>query len=249
MVPRVRLVADDGHLGQRDQQAGDRTAVRVRCGMDRRPRRAATGDDGRHPDGRRRAGRSGAVSAVWSFYVFYFFNALGYVCGGPLPCQVLVSRWFEKTRGKAMGIAYLGIGIGGAIVPLLAAWLIGALGWRASLQTIGVLIVARAAVGVFRSGRSRIPASAAPAAARRTQRATGAGRGCLSDPCVLPPRDRQHVLDRGRRRNEPASEIVPQPGSALLAECGGLDHFHRAGLSIGGRLFMGWLSDRCRGSA
>ncbi len=55
------------------------------------------------------------------FYFFYFFNALGYVCGGPLPNQVLLSRWFDKTRGKAMGIAYLGIGIGGAIVPLLAA--------------------------------------------------------------------------------------------------------------------------------
>jgi sugar phosphate permease len=83
----------------------------------------------------------GAVSAVWSFYVFYFFNALGYVCGGPLPCQVLVSRWFDKTRGKAMGIAYLGIGVGGAIVPLLAAWLTARLGWRGSLQAVGVLIV------------------------------------------------------------------------------------------------------------
>ena len=39
-------------------------------------------------------------------------------CGGPLPNQVLLSRWFEKSRGKAMGFAYLGIGIGGAAVPL-----------------------------------------------------------------------------------------------------------------------------------
>src|SRR4051812_727424 len=84
----------------------------------------------------------GAVSAVWSFYVFYFFNALGYVCGGPLPAQVLVSRWFDKTRGKAMGVAYLGIGVGGAIVPLLAAWLTARFGWRASLQLVGVLVVA-----------------------------------------------------------------------------------------------------------
>jgi len=44
------------------------------------------------------------------FYLFYFFNALGYVCGGPLPNQVLLSRWFHKSRGKAMGFAYLGIG-------------------------------------------------------------------------------------------------------------------------------------------
>jgi MFS family permease len=55
------------------------------------------------------------------FYLFYVFNALGYVCGGPLPCQVLISRWFDKNRGKAMGIAYLGIGAGGAIVPLISA--------------------------------------------------------------------------------------------------------------------------------
>ena len=40
--------------------------------------------------------------------------------GGPLPNQVLLSRWFDAARGKAMGIAYLGIGVGGALVPLLA---------------------------------------------------------------------------------------------------------------------------------
>jgi hypothetical protein len=68
----------------------------------------------------------GATSLAGAFYFFYFFNALGYVCGGPLPCQVLVSRWFDKTRGRCMGIAYLGIGVGGAIVPLLSAWLDGA---------------------------------------------------------------------------------------------------------------------------
>ena len=118
---RVRLVADDGHVRQCDQQAGGRSAVRVRGRVDRRSVRPAPADDGRHPDGGRRAGRPRRdVRAPWTFYFFYFFNALGYVCGGPLPCQVLLSRWFDKTRGKAMGIAYLGIGIGGALVPLLS---------------------------------------------------------------------------------------------------------------------------------
>src|SRR6266498_5539966 len=83
----------------------------------------------------------GATSLAGAFYFFYFFNALGYVCGGPLPCQVLVSRWFDKTRGKVMGIAYLGIGIGGAVVPLLSHWLTDLFGWRGSLQAVGVLIV------------------------------------------------------------------------------------------------------------
>ncbi len=75
------------------------------------------------------------------FYTFYIFNALGYVFGGPLPCQVLVSRWFDNNRGKAMGIAYLGIGVGGAIAPLLAAQLEKGFGWHFSLMSIGILVL------------------------------------------------------------------------------------------------------------
>jgi sugar phosphate permease len=75
------------------------------------------------------------------FYSFYVLNALGYVFGGPLPCQVLISRWFDKNRGKAMGIAYLGIGTGGAVVPLLAAGLEKNMGWHLALTTLGALII------------------------------------------------------------------------------------------------------------
>ncbi len=78
-------------------------------------------------------------SSLEMFYVFYVFNALGYVFGGPLPCQVLISRWFDKNRGKAMGIAYLGIGAGGAAVPLIAARLEGMFDWHIALAALGVL--------------------------------------------------------------------------------------------------------------
>jgi sugar phosphate permease len=81
------------------------------------------------------------VTTLGAFYVFYAFNALGYVCGGPLPNQVLLSRWFDKGRGKAMGIAYLGIGVGGALVPLLAFALTQSLGWRGALRWLGVLMI------------------------------------------------------------------------------------------------------------
>jgi sugar phosphate permease len=83
----------------------------------------------------------GAISTLSWFYVFYLFNALGYVCGGPLPNQVLLSRWFERARGKAMGFAYLGIGIGGAIVPLLADQLVSSFGWQRALQLLGIIMV------------------------------------------------------------------------------------------------------------
>jgi sugar phosphate permease len=81
------------------------------------------------------------VTSLTAFYVFYAFNALGYVCGGPLPNQVLLSRWFEKGRGKAMGIAYLGIGVGGALVPLLAFTLTQSFGWRGALTWLGIIMI------------------------------------------------------------------------------------------------------------
>lgn len=80
-------------------------------------------------------------TSLTTFYLFYIFNALGYVFAGPLPCQVLISRWFDKNRGKAMGIAYLGIGTGGALVPLISAALEKNLGWHTALASLGVLIV------------------------------------------------------------------------------------------------------------
>lgn len=81
------------------------------------------------------------MTALWMFYLFYIFNALGYVCGGPLPNQVLLSRWFDKARGKAMGFAYLGIGIGGFLVLRLSPQLVEAFGWRGALQFLGILII------------------------------------------------------------------------------------------------------------
>src|SRR5690606_29982109 len=80
---------------------------------------------------------SGFSSSLEMFYLFYVFNALGYVFAGPLPAQVLISRWFDKSRGKAMGIAYLGIGAGGAVVPILAASLVNRYDWHVALAILG----------------------------------------------------------------------------------------------------------------
>jgi len=83
----------------------------------------------------------GTMTSLWQFYLFYFFNALGYMCGGPLPNQVLIARWFNKSRGRAMGIAYLGVGIGGMLVPQIARWLNLEFGWREALILLGVLMI------------------------------------------------------------------------------------------------------------
>jgi len=82
------------------------------------------------------------VTALWQFYLFYVFNALGYMCGGPLPNQVLTSRWFNKSRGKAMGFAYLGIGVGGMLVPQIAKALNIHFGWHNALMILGIIMIA-----------------------------------------------------------------------------------------------------------
>ncbi len=82
------------------------------------------------------------MDSLWQFYSFYLLMALGYMCGGPLPNQVLTSRWFNKSRGKAMGIAYLGIGVGGMLVPQIAKWLNMQMDWRSSLVVLGILMIA-----------------------------------------------------------------------------------------------------------
>lgn len=82
------------------------------------------------------------MTSLWQLYFFYMFNALGYMCGGPLPNQVLISRWFDKGRGKAMGIAYLGIGVGGMLVPQIARWLNSSFGWHNALMILGFLMIA-----------------------------------------------------------------------------------------------------------
>jgi sugar phosphate permease len=85
----------------------------------------------------------GFMSALWMFYLFYFMQTAGYVTAGPIPNQVLISRWFDRWRGRAMGLAYVGAGVGGAIAPVLAQYLISHIGWRGAMHVIsgGILIV------------------------------------------------------------------------------------------------------------
>ena len=75
------------------------------------------------------------------FMLFWVFNALGYLIGGPLPNQVLLSTHFRELRGRAMGIAYLGIGVGFFLVPLISKPLIAEFGWRSALKWLAVIVV------------------------------------------------------------------------------------------------------------
>ena len=83
----------------------------------------------------------GWMTHFWQFEILCIVEVLGYVLAGPIPNQVLVSRWFSRRRGRAMGYAYLGLGLGGVIAPLLINDLAHTLGWRHALQLLGAVIL------------------------------------------------------------------------------------------------------------
>ena len=83
----------------------------------------------------------GSISTLHWLYFFYSLNALAFVCGGPLPCQVLISREFQGSRGKAMGLPYLGIGFGGAAAPWISTVLVRNFGWQTALRVLGAAII------------------------------------------------------------------------------------------------------------
>lgn len=79
------------------------------------------------------------ASSLGGLYLCFFSNALGYLCAGPLPNQVLLSHWFRRLRGRVMGLAYVGIGVGGMVVPWIIYFLNRGLGWRGSLCVLSLL--------------------------------------------------------------------------------------------------------------
>ena len=78
---------------------------------------------------------------LWSFYVFY--GLLGFVGSGPAPIPYVkvISRWFDRRRGLALGLTMFGIGSGAILMPALAQRLIARLGWRSTYMVIGLLVL------------------------------------------------------------------------------------------------------------
>jgi len=83
----------------------------------------------------------GTISSVRQYYLLCFTEVVGYVLAGPIPNQVLIANWFRVRRGRSMGYAYLGLGLGGAVSPIVIHWLIENFGWQRGFEAIGWAIV------------------------------------------------------------------------------------------------------------
>jgi predicted MFS family arabinose efflux permease len=90
---------------------------------------------------------------------FLAFGVMGVVgvAHSPLAYSREIARRFTAHRGKALGIAMAGIGIGGAYMPALAQRAIDSAGWRSAFLTMGAMVLVVGTVGllVFQVGLSR----------------------------------------------------------------------------------------------
>jgi MFS family permease len=90
---------------------------------------------------------TGQVTSLAQYYLCFGVLGAAGIAGMLIPSTTIVTRWFVRSRGTAMGVLSAG-GPGSAVVFYpLNAWLIATLGWRMALLAFGV-IVAVAAVAL-----------------------------------------------------------------------------------------------------
>jgi MFS family permease len=118
-----------------------------------------------------------AASAASSVGVLYATYSIGLGIGIGLtyvPSVGAVQPWFEKRRVLASGIAVSGIGAGNLLAPPLAAWWIGAFGWRGAYLGLAActLVLGGAAAAAIRNrpvGEARASEGVPLRAALRTR--------------------------------------------------------------------------------
>ncbi|MDY0068110.1 MAG: MFS transporter [Steroidobacteraceae bacterium] len=79
---------------------------------------------------------------IWHFVIaFGMLVPLGSAFLGPIGTSTLVTRWFSRHRGRALGLTTIGSSLGGLLAPPLLQMLIDANGWRTACLWLAGMIV------------------------------------------------------------------------------------------------------------
>ncbi len=78
---------------------------------------------------------------IGTYFLLYFLYTVGYISAGPIPHQLLISYWFDKKRGFAMGLMYVGVGLFGGLASFLIRFLTEHFGFRTALHAMGGLLL------------------------------------------------------------------------------------------------------------
>ncbi|MSQ33715.1 MAG: MFS transporter [Dehalococcoidia bacterium] len=80
----------------------------------------------------------GRTSSLWSFYGAFAVIAVGTSAAAGIVAQTLVVKWFRRQRGRATTVLMLMPGLGATLIIPVLTIMIDTIGWRQSLQFIGV---------------------------------------------------------------------------------------------------------------
>ncbi|MFC1984282.1 MFS transporter [Chloroflexota bacterium] len=79
------------------------------------------------------------INSLWQAYLIWgLFIGIGSSCCF-IPVATTIPRWFTKKAGIAIGITVAGFGLGGVISPPLAQWLISEWGWQQAFIILGLI--------------------------------------------------------------------------------------------------------------
>ena len=79
------------------------------------------------------------ITGLWQLFITYGVLLSAGASVNYVIIISTVSRWFNKKRGMALGIASSGVGLGTVIMAPLATFLITTLNWRMAFLVIGVI--------------------------------------------------------------------------------------------------------------
>jgi len=98
----------------------------------------------------------GMVTAAWQILIVYAtLAAVATSFAGSAPSQALISRWFVRRRGLAMGLTASGVVLAGVLFPPIISLLIPRIGWRGVWFAFGAFTALLAAPMILAIMRDR----------------------------------------------------------------------------------------------
>ncbi len=89
------------------------------------------------------------TSSIFEWYLYFSINAFFRGFMFYIPFQVLISRWFNRKRGRAVGIMAMGFSLGVVLVPIMQQ-IIDNVGWDASfIFAAAIVAVVFLPIGLF----------------------------------------------------------------------------------------------------
>ena len=183
----------------------------------------------------------GATTGPVSLLLLYAVAGLCGVGQTPTAYSKMVTRWFDRQRGLALGITLSGVGLGTALVPGAADVMIRAFGWRVGYVGLGLAIAACALLPVLLFVRDPRKTDLAALGTPATVGATfseavcnwryWAAVGSFALAAFVINGTLVHVVPMLTDRGIPVSVAATAMTGAGLA-------------LIVGRLFAGWMMDR-----